>query len=412
MDIEHFQDQLRMVLNHLSDVAFLEKQPDLLSLFLTKEEAHQPNRIQLLRAKIGNGIKLLSPPEDTPLQASEWRSSRALTMRYLNGLELYRIEEELGLSQRQVQRELKKGVDALASILYEQLSAVQKEMNLVEPPPTDMPDFYDLEVLKKELKGWEINFSFNPLAQMIQQAIHLCEFLSNSALTHRVHLEEVDAGLFIMVDPILTKQGFYKILSMAVAGAQDAIIRMALRPLNDHFVELTINITHNQPLDQNGLEIARLFFTVQGINEVVSGQQGQTTISLHLPLMNQGKCLVIDDVVSVRTLIERMLSPYGIQVFGADQPDEALNLAQLMVPNFILLDILMPKMDGWELIRNLKLNPETRLIPVIICSALYEPDLARAVGAAGYIRKPIDRLNLIDTLQQAGLIAPAAKDVA
>jgi CheY-like chemotaxis protein len=61
-------------------------------------------------------------------------------------------------------------------------------------------------------------------------------------------------------------------------------------------------------------------------------------------------------------------------------------------------------MDGWELIGNLKQSPETKSIPVIICSALNEPDLARAVGAAGYIRKPIDRLELIHTLLQAGLI--------
>jgi CheY-like chemotaxis protein len=403
MDQEQFHDHLRKILNHLSDAAFLESEPDLLRIFLTEDEAHQPNHLQLLRVKIGESIHALNPPENVPLNAPEWRSSRALAMRYLNGMKLYRIEEELGLSPRQVQRELKKGVEALASILYKR-APVQIEEAAADPNQDELSDSSDMEVLKKELMSWDTNFSFNTLSQIIQQAVHLCEFLSKSDLTDRLRYDEVDPELSIMVDPILTKQGLYKIFSVLVADNQNSTIHMLQRPLNDHFIELTIRISHSQPLAQNSLEIAKLFFTVQGINEAIWTQQGQTSILLHLPLLTQGKCLVIDDVGSVRVLIERMLSPYGIQVFGADHPNEALSLAQLMTPNFILLDILMPKMDGWELIGNLKQSPETKSIPVIICSALNEPDLARAVGAAGYIRKPIDRLELIHTLQQAGLI--------
>jgi CheY-like chemotaxis protein len=75
-----------------------------------------------------------------------------------------------------------------------------------------------------------------------------------------------------------------------------------------------------------------------------------------------------------------------------------------MKPDFILLDILMPKIDGWELIKQLKSHPDTSAIPVIICSVLYEPELSRAVGAQGYIRKPINRLELIRVLQELKLI--------
>ena len=165
-------------------------------------------------------------------------------------------------------------------------------------------------------------------------------------------------------------------------------------------------------MSYNNWEIAQLFYTIQGVNHKLSELPGQTTITIILPLMQQNSCLVIDDVVSVRRLIERMLGSYGIQVFGLDDAQQALTLAQLMKPDFILLDILMPKMDGWQMIKLLKSHPETSSIPVIICSVLYEPELSRAVGADAYIRKPINRLELIRTLQDLNIIDGDVKDIA
>ena len=82
-----------------------------------------------------------------------------------------------------------------------------------------------------------------------------------------------------------------------------------------------------------------------------------------------------------------MLGSYGIQVFGADNYDDASNLIQFIKPDFILLDILMPKMDGWQMMLRIASNPDTNNIPVIICSVLYEPELSQAVGAKAYIRE-------------------------
>ena len=187
---------------------------------------------------------------------------------------------------------------------------------------------------------------------------------------------------------------------------------MQTRRLNEFFIELAVEFKHSQPLSQENWEIAQLFYTIQGVNHKLVEIPGQSTITIILPLTHQKSCLVIDDVVSVRRLIERMLGSYGIQVFGLDDSGQALTLAQLMKPDFILLDILMPKMDGWELIKSLKSHPETSAIPVIICSVLFEPELSRAVGAEGYIRKPINRLELIRALQELKLIDGEDKESA
>jgi CheY-like chemotaxis protein len=199
---------------------------------------------------------------------------------------------------------------------------------------------------------------------------------------------------------------------MVGEDAQNSTIRIQTRKLNDFFIELTFQFHHNKPLVFDNWQIAQLFFTIQGVNHTLVEDQSGTIISIILPLVQQNSCLVIDDVISVRRLIERMLGSYGIQVFGTDDGEYALNLAQLMKPDFILLDILMPKVDGWQMMKNLKSNPETSPIPVIICSVLHEPELSRAVGAEAYIRKPINRLELIHTLQEIGIIGNEVEDPA
>jgi CheY-like chemotaxis protein len=403
LDSKQFQLIIRDVLNHLSDVAYLENN-NLINPLLSEEEARQSNHVSLLQTKIRESINVLRPPENTPPEAAEWRCFRILTLHFLSGRELYRVEDELGLSQRQVYRELKKGLDALISILWKQQQALQMGMEQRKELQNEILDSYDLNILQKELKSWEITYDLSNLYQIIEQAYHLCEYFLNSDLCSRIHYENVDQNLNVRVDNILTKQGLYKILTIVENRIQDSEVWMRTRKLNDHFIELSITIKHDHPLNLNNWQIAQLFFTIQGLNHFLKEQVDVTYISINLPLKNQDECLVIDDVVSVRTLIERMLGPYGIQVFGADNPKEALNLAQLIKPNFILLDILMPKMDGWQMIKMLKSNPETSNIPVFICSVLNEPELSRSFGAAGFIRKPINRLDLINTLQQASLI--------
>ena len=403
MDKMQFRNSVKDILNHISDAAYLENH-NLLSRLLTAEDARQANRIRLLRNKISESIDVLRPPENTPANVAEWRCYQILTLRYLNLMEFHQIEEKLGLSQRQVQRDLKKGLDALISILWSQLPPQEKDLDQTENPGEEISDSIDLDMIKEELINWETTYDLYNLNQIIEQAVQLCESLLKTDLHDRIDFSKVERDLNVMVDQILTKQGLYKILAMIGSGAADSTIQMRSRKISSHFAELSFEFNNSPQLQLDNWQVAQLFFTIQGVSNRMSEETGCTTISLIMPLMQQNSCLVIDDVASVRRLIERMLGSYGIQVFGAGNHQEAMNLVQLIKPDFILLDILMPKMDGWQMIKNLKSNPETSDIPVIICSVLYEPELSQQVGAAGYIRKPINRIELIQILQEKGFI--------
>ena len=69
-------------------------------------------------------------------------------------------------------------------------------------------------------------------------------------------------------------------------------------------------------------------------------------------------------------------------------------------PDVILLDVLMPQLDGWDILQQLKTRPETQHVPVVICSVLSQPRLAVALGAADVLRKPISAEALLTTIRR------------
>jgi CheY-like chemotaxis protein len=402
MDQVEFQNQCKDILNHLSDPAYLENHA-LMDLFTSRSEAPLTTRIQALRDFIQTSINSLKPPEGTPTNAAEWRCYRILTSRFFQLKEWHVIEDELGLSQRQVQRDLKKGLDALTLILWDQYTTREKELTASKPAPEEESETYDQDLIKEELKDWEVSYDLTNISLIVEQALQLCTPHLSKTIHEHMSID-VDAGLHVMVDQVLIKQGLYKVFSMIKDDTEKLDVAIKTRKVNDYFYELSITFNKVNEGAMEAWNIAQLFFTIQGMRHAIQEENGITTISIFMPVRKQTSCLVIDDVEAIRRLIERILGAIGVQVFGTDNYPYAMNLIQLVKPDFILLDILMPKMDGWQMIKNLKSSPGTKGIPVIICSVLYEPELSKAVNAAAYIRKPINRLELIQTLQELNLI--------
>jgi Amt family ammonium transporter len=108
--------------------------------------------------------------------------------------------------------------------------------------------------------------------------------------------------------------------------------------------------------------------------------------------------LVIDDNEQFLDLFRRYLAGHPWQVVGAVDGDSARRLAQECRPTVSLLDVMLPKEDGWEILRRWKAEPSTQNLPVIICSVLNEPQVATTLGAAGYLLKPVTQRSLLHAL--------------
>jgi PAS domain S-box-containing protein len=109
--------------------------------------------------------------------------------------------------------------------------------------------------------------------------------------------------------------------------------------------------------------------------------------------------LLVDDDPQIHHLIGTMLSREGYRVEHASSGGEALARARALRPAVILLDVLMPHVDGWTVLGSLKSDPELADIPVVIVSLLDERPLGLSLGAAEFLTKPVDRNLLIDTVR-------------
>ena len=98
--------------------------------------------------------------------------------------------------------------------------------------------------------------------------------------------------------------------------------------------------------------------------------------------------LIVDDVDDTRELYERFMQFQGARVMTARDGVEALQAVSFEAPDVIVLDLAMPRMTGWETIRNLRGNRATRRIPIIAVSGQRAKEEALEAGADSYLEKP------------------------
>ena len=115
--------------------------------------------------------------------------------------------------------------------------------------------------------------------------------------------------------------------------------------------------------------------------------------------------LVIDDETTARELIATYLVGVGFTVETAANGVDGLRQARELQPAAITLDVMMPQIDGWTVLAALKREPALAHIPVVIVTIVDEQRRGIALGAAGYLTKPIDRDRLVEALGRLRLVA-------
>ena len=127
---------------------------------------------------------------------------------------------------------------------------------------------------------------------------------------------------------------------------------------------------------------------------------------------SQGYLLVVEDIPDILNLLDTTLKFKGYRVVTARDGQEALDIIQKEHPALIITDILMPKVDGFNLVHQLRINTETRKIPVIFLSATYvtpeDKAFAVDIGVTHFVEKPVnleDFLPLVATLLEQGVPA-------
>ncbi|WP_421861926.1 ATP-binding protein [Parvibaculum sp.] len=175
-----------------------------------------------------------------------------------------------------------------------------------------------------------------------------------------------------------------------------------------------------------GLAITRAFATMLGGQIDVASREGEgTTFTIRIPAQYRetatetreeapdgspaqpaatpktgDRVLIIDDDPATRDLLTRFLEKEGFRVASAADGREGLELARSLRPRVILLDVTMPRMDGWSVLRALRADPDLGATPVIMVTVLDEQSLAFSLGATDYLHKPIEWGHLKEAMER------------
>ena len=127
---------------------------------------------------------------------------------------------------------------------------------------------------------------------------------------------------------------------------------------------------------------------------------------------NKPCIMAVDDDEKILRVIEALLIPHGYRVILTHNGQEALTLMGNIMPDIVLLDIFMPKMDGYTTLGEMKKNAATKDVPVVMVTAVGQElnkKLASTLGAAEYITKPFKSAELLEVINR---LLPASYPVA
>jgi CheY-like chemotaxis protein len=172
-----------------------------------------------------------------------------------------------------------------------------------------------------------------------------------------------------------------------------------------------------------GLAITRRFAQMLGGEILLRSSEGEgTTFTLRLPAdagaaasptdataetadapagSHEGPViLLIDDEPAACDMVSRMLARDGLRTVSAHDGETGLRLARELRPSVILLDVLMPSLDGWAVLSRLKADPALAEIPVVMVSVAGDQAMGVALGASDHLDKPVDRARLAQVLDR------------
>ena len=168
-----------------------------------------------------------------------------------------------------------------------------------------------------------------------------------------------------------------------------------------------------------GLTITKMFAEMMGGDINLTSKEGEgTTFTVTIPRIvkeledssknlittsdpeNPYTILVIDDDDNAQDMMRKFLEKKNISIIQAKSGEEGLKLAAEHLPDAITLDVMMPEMDGWEVLAALQSNEEIKHIPVIMLTMADEPDIGFSLGATDYLTKPVNWNQLSDILKK------------
>lgn len=391
---ERFLELTKDALERFYDLSYLEQHPFARKV-KQQDDVHGTPRGQLLQKDVSRAINMLDSSEIRSASSSPVRRHHVLRLRYVERLTIQSISYELDMSERQVYRDLRQGEEDVATILQ---SWYVDEVAEPLPDDSERSELVTLEIeqLKTEFQTIDIKGLLYSARSSIDQLLSI----RNVSVVIQAPAEPV----LVSTDPVVAKHVLINLLSSAVQRSDGDTLRLQLRSTDDRTV---LSLQFSQTDDEHEYLLneitTELLHRLQW--EIIQNCVQDSTHTLELSFgKNIPTVLVVDDFEGLSQLLKRYLARFRCYVLAAADGASGLSMAREIQPDAIILDVMMPSMDGWEVLQRLRNHPDTRHITVIICSVFNDPGLASALGASSFLSKPVKREDIIRALRQEHIL--------
>jgi CheY-like chemotaxis protein len=403
-----FVRELRRALHHLYDWGELGRSP-LVGLFGVEQRM---NSSSTLRGILTEAIESLKPNANVSSTAKVWRTYQLLHSRYVEQFTQREVASELGLSIRHLRREEALALQTLAAYLWDHYNVGSRRQDQEDMRPTvEEEDIFPADAQtptqKQELEWVRDSLPSQPadVAEVIRGVLKLVSSLARASDVHvDFKIPENLPHWIMQLTPV--RQALLSIFTIAIGRVPGGAVSIRARVNHS---EVSVYVQAKSPRHVSDLsndeietlEVARQLVELSGgaLEIALDGEKRQPfAMKITLPAEEQVPVLVIDDNVDTLRLLQRYLSNSRYRFIGTSDPQQALQLAKESCPQIIVLDVMLPDIDGWELLGRLHEHPQTRDIPMIVCTILPQEQLSLSLGATAFVRKPISRQSFLSAL--------------
>lgn len=395
---EEFTLQVKQVLEHFYDFPLLNNHLLARTIQVVRLRPSETDGQRLRRVFLA-AIDELKPGSEAAQKTVEARYYNLINLRYIESETMQQVAHELGISERQAYRDLKRAEESLTGLLWERIGRI---MIMIKPPA-----FAAAEPVGAEEGAESLELQPRPVSaqELIKNAAKAVERLAEQQQIHMLFALP-ETPLIFSTDPRLAQQVLTSLLSQILQHAFTRALQVRVeQPGSQVLMSFQVqlesgqgSLTFDNPLALQfirqlnwRLEIGSLTLTGSQIIRLVAGGKD--------PVL-----LIIDDHPPLIELLRRYLTNTRCQVVGVSDAQEGLRLAATLSPDVILLDVMMPDIDGWELLQRLRNSPQTALVPVVICSIFNDPKLAYSLGATALLAKPVKRDQLFEVLRNLKIL--------
>ena len=402
-ELQQLQKHIREALNHLHDPGFLRKSP-LAAAFSVSARFETP---AALRGILVSAIEALQPQPEEPPGSRAWEVFQSLYYRYVEQFSQDDVANQMGISPRQLRRLQQSALEALTYHLSEQFHL--QPGNALPGSPASAPPAAETAEADEELDWLKTSppEETTDLSEVLPAAVALLRPLAGQ---HGVTIETtLEDGLPLTVaHPAAVRQALLNVLSVAVLSAAPAPqppVRIAAHPAQDEVRITVLWSAANEPQrdlaeDRHKLQFAQRLVDLcaGGLQVMTEGQARRAVLSFSA--LAQRAVLAIDDNAQALQLLQRYAAGTRYRVVGAQDAAEALALTRTTAFQAIVVDVMMPRIDGWTVLAELRQNPLTAATPIIVCTVLPQRELALSLGATDFIQKPVSRQAFLQALDR------------